>query len=362
MITLLIILAVFTIAGFLFIQQASFGKKPAGKRLERILQSNNYKDGSFKNLSETPMMAEDASYIRLAGYYINRENPTAPSDTLPSVKANFTIEGNKPVVTWFGHSTFLIQTEGKNILVDPVFSQRASPVSYAGSKAYPTSTTYALEDLPGIDLVVITHDHYDHLDYASIVGLKDKAKKFISPLGVGAHLEYWGVDPVKITELDWWEVSQPDTELKIAATPARHFSGRGIFDRNITLWASYVLQTSKHSIYIGGDSGYDTHFKEIGEKYGPFDLVFLESGQYHEFWKYIHMMPEETVQATADLRGKVLLPVHWGKFTLALHTWDDPIKRVMKKAEELNVKVTTPIIGEAVIIDSIYPDKQWWIR
>lgn len=363
MIITLAIVAVLSIAVFVFIQQKSFGKTPEGSRLERIKKSPNYKNGTFTNQTETPMMAEEASYFHLFKLYLFQENKTEPDTTLPSVKTDLkSFITDKPVLTWFGHSTLLIQIKGKNILVDPVLSKRASPVSYAGSKNYQGTDIYSVDDLPAIDFILITHDHYDHLDFETIDQLKSKTGKFYVPLGVGSHLEYWGVASDKIHEFDWWESETISSEIQLIATPARHFSGRSITDRNKTLWTSYVIKTDEHSLYLGGDSGYDKHYKEIGEKYGPFDLVLLEAGQYHQYWPLIHMMPEETVQACVDLKGKVLLPIHWGKFTLALHTWDDPITRVVRKAKESEVKLSTPMIGEKIILDSVYPDKSWWIN
>ncbi len=347
---------------FLFMQQASFGKRPSGARLHRIKQSKNYVNGNFVNRSETPALAEDASYVQLLKAYLNSNEKTEPDTLIPSVRRDLKeTPSEAPTLTWFGHSSLLIQADGKNVLVDPMFSERASPVQYAGSKSYPGTRVYAIEDFPKIHYVFITHDHYDHLDYGTIQKLRAQVDTFYTPLGIGSHLEAWGIDPAKIVELDWWENTDITPSLTLTATPARHFSGRGLTDRNQTLWASYVLQTSHHRIYIGGDSGYDTHYKEIGEKFGPFDLVLLESGQYHPYWPYIHMMPEQTVQAAIDLQAKVLLPVHWGKFTLALHAWDEPIKRVSKEAAQRNVTLTTPILGEKVILDETYPNTQWWL-
>ncbi len=216
-----------------------------------------------------------------------------------------------------------------------------------------------MEDFPDPDMVLITHDHFDHLDYETILKLKSRAKHFYTSLGVASHLVSWGVDREKITELDWWEEASQVEGIKWIAAPARHFSGR-TFKRNRTLWSSFILETSGYRIYLGGDSGYDTHFKEIGERYGPFDLALLECGQYNPLWANIHMMPEETVQAALDLKSKLLLPVHWGKFTLSLHPWTDPIQRVTKEAALKGVAITTPMIGEPLVISEDYPVKHWW--
>lgn len=362
MLIFLLIVALLSITVFLFIQQPSFGEIPEGKRLEKIKTSSNYVNGRFKNLSPTSLMADQASYIKLLKLQFWKETPTEPATVLPSVKSDLAPTlTEKPVITWFGHSSLLIQLKEKNILVDPVLSERASPVQYAGSRNYEGTSIFTTEDLPTIDYVLITHDHYDHLDYGTITQLKSRKPKFYTPLGVGAHLESWGIPSEDIHEFDWWESENIDTGIKLITTPARHFSGRSLTDKNKTLWASFVLITQEHNIYLGGDSGYDTHFREIGEKYGPFDIAILEAGQYHEYWPNIHMMPEETVQASKDLKAKVLLPVHWGKFTLSLHRWDDPIVRINNQSQRAGVQITTPRIGEKIILDSIYPESKWWV-
>ncbi len=343
-------------------QQKPFGKKPSGKHLERIKESDHYRDGSFQNLTETKMMADGTSYFNLLVDFFSKGINRVPSDTLSSVRTDLkTLLDTVPSIVWFGHSSYLIRIEGKNILVDPVFSQRASPVQYLGMKSYAISTPYEVEDLPPIDAVIITHDHYDHLDYNSIIKLLPTVNNYYTALGVGAHLRYWGVKEGCIHELDWWERHDIGPEIELIATPARHFSGRG-FIRNKTFWASFVLKTDRHQIFIGGDSGYDDSFRVIGDKYGPFDIALLECGQYNEKWPYIHMLPEETVQASIDLGAKVLMPVHWGKFTLALHPWDEPIRRVVNQANSLGVHITTPKIGEPVVLNREMPQTSWWIK
>lgn len=359
MVILLIILATFSGGGYLFMQQKQFGTDPSGARLERIKKSPNYKDGSFHNQHETPVMAKDVSMFKVMSAYLKKIPGREPDHKLPSVKTDLkNLQSDKPVIVWFGHSSYFIHLNGKNILVDPVFSGNASPVSYFG-KNYDGSNVYHAEDFPELDLVLITHDHYDHLDYKTILKLKEKTKHFYTSLGVGAHLAYWGIDESKITEFDWWDEIPFDSNVTCIAAPARHFSGRK-FARGKTLWASYILKTPQFKLYLGGDSGYDTHFKEIGEKYGPFDMAMLECGQYNTYWPNIHMQPEETAQAAHDLGARVLLPVHWSKFTLALHPWTEPITRLTQAARERHISITTPLIGEPVVIDSIYPARAWW--
>jgi len=357
---ILIFAFLFALTVFLFMQQASFGKLPKGARKEKIEQSVNYKKGSFQNRIETPMMADDVSYFSMMREFLRDKPETYPHSKTPSIKTNLkTFSSEKPSIIWFGHSTYLISIDNKKILVDPVFSQRASPVQYAGSKAFDGSMVYAAEDFPEIDLLIISHDHYDHLDYNTILKLNATVKKFCVPIGVGQHLNSWGVDERKITEFDWWDSDEVIPGLQLTSTPARHFSGRG-FIRNKTLWSSYVLQSNNYKIFIGGDSGYDDAFKEIGDKFGPFDIAFLECGQYDRQWPNIHMTPEETVQAGVDLKTEILMPVHWGKFVLANHPWKEPIQRAKKHAESLQIKVTTPRIGEPIILGEEVPATLWW--
>lgn len=341
-----------------------FGKKPRGDRQKRIEQSPNYLEGSFQNLSPTKMMAEEASYWKMIGWYTWNKQVTAPPKKIPSIKRNLKSpleKGTKPIITWFGHSSYLLQISNINILVDPVFCGFASPFESIGAKSYDGSNEYTIEDLPSIDLVVLSHDHYDHLDYHSILKLKDHTKKFICPLGVGAHLEHWGVPTSSIEELDWWQETRFIDSLVITCTPARHFSGRGL-KRNQTLWASFVLSCDGYVLFLGGDSGYDNHFTEIGNKYGPFDLAILECGQYNEYWKYIHMLPHQTLKAAIDLKTKVLLPVHWAKFTLAVHPWNESITKLhyYKEVEQSQIVIASPMIGEAMVLDSILPQSPWW--
>ncbi len=335
------------------------GKLPSGKLLEQLKKSPYYKGKSFQNLSDTPVMSEDASYWKMIKDAIKKNKNVKPPTILPSVKTDLkNLSGAEPAIVWFGHSSYLIHIAGKNILVDPVFSGNAAPVSFM-VKAFAGADVYKAEDMPVIDYLIITHDHYDHLDYKTIIKLKSKIKKLYCSLGVSSHLKYWGIDGAIITELEWWQSAQADADIKFTVAPARHFSGRGI-KRGQTLWSSFILKTGQYNLYLGGDSGYDYHFKEIGDRYGPFDLAILETGQYNTMWPLIHMMPEETVQAAVDLKAKAMLPVHWAKFTLAMHAWDDPIKRVVQKANELKMPIYTPQIGELLVLNDHFQGKNWW--
>jgi L-ascorbate metabolism protein UlaG (beta-lactamase superfamily) len=253
-----------------------------------------------------------------------------------------------------------MQIDGKRFLVDPVFSGNASPLP-GTTKAFNGTDRYTADDIPAIDYLFISHDHYDHLDYETLLALKGKIKKVICGLGVGAHFEYWGYSPDKIIEKDWHEKVELDRGFIAYCEPARHFSGRS-FSRNNTLWASYVLQTPTMKIYIGGDSGYDTHFADIGNKYGPFDLAILENGQYDLAWKYIHCLPEEVLKAAQGLKAKRLFPVHSSKFGLANHPWDEPLVKITELNKSINIPLVTPIIGEVVNLkDTNQQFKQWWV-
>jgi L-ascorbate metabolism protein UlaG (beta-lactamase superfamily) len=335
------------------------GKLPSTKLLARLKKSPNYKNKGFQNLSETPMIAKDTTYWKMTRDFLKTHPHTKPQGVLPSIKTDLkTISTTKPVFIWFGHSSYFIRFNNKNFLVDPVFSGNAAPLSFM-VKAFRGADIYSLDEIPEIDYLVLTHDHYDHLDYKTIRKLKGKISKVVCSLGISSHLVYWGIEEEKIIELDWWDKITLDAGLEMIAAPARHFSGRGI-RRGQTLWSSFILRSDAFSFYLGGDSGYDQHFKELGERFGPFDLAVLECGQYNRMWPLIHMMPEETAQAAIDLKAKVLLPVHWGKFMLAMHEWNEPVKRVLEKAKQLNLKVTTPRIGEPVVINGSYPVTPWW--
>ncbi len=336
------------------------GRNPSGAELDRIKQSINYKSKGFENFSPTPMMLQDSSYYELLLKYFKKDPNVKPPEMLPSVKTNLHGIGSedKPAIVWFGHSSYFIRFRGKNFLVDPVMSGFASPVSCM-VKAFDGADIYTVNDLPDIDYLIITHDHYDHLDYKTVIKLKQKVKQVYTSLGVGSHLIYWGFDASIVHELDWWQSAELGNAISLTATPARHFSGRG-FKRFRTFWSSFVLSSDEYKFFLGGDSGFDSHFSEIGKKFGGFDIALLESGQYNTAWPLIHMMPEETVRAANELNSKVLMPVHWAKFTLAMHAWNEPVERVLSEAGKTGLQVTTPMIGEAVIIDKHYPAGRWW--
>ena len=359
MLLIILILTGLLFTVFLFMQQSTFGKDPAEARLDRIKDSPHYRDGVFQNLEQTAVMRENASYVGMMNDFFHKDKANIPPQALPSVQTDLkALSDEKPTIVWFGHSSYLIKSQGVTILVDPVFSGNASPVSFFG-KSFPGSDVYGVDDMPNIDCLILSHDHYDHLDYKTITQLIPKVKKFYTALGVGAHLERWGAPADKIVEFDWWEHQSVAPEIDLTAVPARHFSGRS-FARGRTLWTAFVLKLHGYSLFLGGDSGYGKHFAEIGQKYGPFDLAILECGQYGKDWPNIHMFPEEVARAGQDLRAKTILPVHWAKFALSIHAWNEPIQRLMKAAKEMNVDVTTPKIGEPLVVNSLYPRTVWW--
>ncbi len=340
-----------------------FGVGPDKKQKTAYAQLNHWKAGKFINQIPTVM---DINYLELIGKLLESAPNRQPKRDIVVEKIDsLEIEEHESSITrltWFGHSAFLLELDGKKILLDPMFGQASAPHPWLGPKRYSKELPIEIEKLPFIDAIIFSHDHYDHLDYGSIQKLKDKVGVFFVPLGVGNHLIKWGVPEEKVHELDWWDKIKFD-QIELVSTPARHFSGRGFFDRSTTLWCSWVIKGENENIYFSGDSGYGSHFKEIGKKYGPFDISLMECGQYNKDWEAIHMMPEQTVQATIDLKSKLLVPIHWGAFTLAFHDWTDPAERVTKKAAELNVPVSTPKIGEAIIVGGVdYPKEKWWAK
>lgn len=355
------ILAVIILTAVIILNQPQFGRNPHGDNLKKIKESKNYSDGKFKNLSESPVFSGEGSVVAEAfKFYLKKVDYRIPTDSIPFVKTDLNkIDPDSDVLIWLGHSSYFMQIEGKKILVDPVLSGYAAPFK-SMNKAFKGSDWYKEENIPNIDYLFISHDHYDHLDYETALKLKDRVKQIICPLGVGSHFEHWGFDKKNIIELDWDEKAETETDWEIYATPARHYSGRGL-KRNNTLWASFVLKTTTKTIYIGGDSGYDTHFIEIGNKYGPFDLAILELGQYHKNWKFIHMLPEHFFLAANDLKTKKLMGVHNSKFALGKHAWFAPLETITELSKDSKIPILTPMIGEPLNLnDSTQTFTKWW--
>lgn len=377
---LLVILALVGALVFAFVLYFAFapriGSNPSGERLARIQVSPNYKEGKFQNVVATNMDMPMGKMLSVLVEFMKGGEGRGPKDTIPTVDLDLTAWKAVPdtsfAVAWFGHSSLLIKMGGTTFLIDPVFGERASTFSFAGPKRFKYRQHMRVDLLPAVDVVLISHDHYDHLDHETITNLIRVSKlarsaaegsnpdlRFITTLGVGAHLEYWGVPADRITEKDWWE-SLDVGSTKLTLAPARHFSGRSMANRCSTLWGSWVMEANGQKVYFGADSGYSPTFKEVGERSGPFDLALLECGAYNDQWADIHMKPEETAQAAVDLRTKVLMPIHWGKFSLAMHTWKGPVERLTVKAKELGVPMLTPRVGAIVTNADPSRSERWW--
>ena len=361
MITTISILTALAVCVFLFLKHPKFGTRPSGERLMRMKESPNFRDGKFHNLSHTPTLVEGYSYTGVI--YINFFKPkprNVPKDTIPTVKTDLkSLSIHDDILIWFGHSSYYLQIDGKRLLVDPVFSGNASPLP-STVKAFKGTDVYTVDDLPSVDVLFITHDHYDHVDYNTIIALKNKTSQVVCGLGVGAHFESWGFTSDRIIEKDWYDSVNLDFGLRVYFEPTRHFSGRGL-SRNNTLWVSFVLESEHHKIYLGGDSGYDSHYADIGNRHGPIDLAILDNGQYNDAWRYIHNHPEDVVKAIKDLKAKRLFPVHSSKFPLSNHPWDEPLIRISELTNKQNIPIITPMIGEIVHLkNKTQVFNQWW--
>lgn len=327
--------------------------------------TGHYEGEVFTNAEEIVMEMNCHSITTMLQETMNPDPNVAPNYNIEVQKIlpeNLnTLPDSNTRITWLGHSSFLIEAGPKRILVDPVFGQYAAPHPLLGRARFNKEMPIDLADLPAIDVVIISHDHYDHLDYPTIKELKDKVGHFLVPLGVGNHLRRWDIEEAKITEMDWWQ-EETIEDMKIVLTPSRHMSGRGLTDQSATLWGSWIIQNPHTNIYFSGDGGYGKHFKEIGAKYGPFDIGLMECGQYNELWRNMHMMPEESVQAAIDVKAQRIVPVHWGSFALATHSWTDPVERITAEAERLNVPIATPEIGEVIYVTGAQEAEthQWW--
>ena len=325
---------------------------------QRIQHSPHYQQGAFQNEEPTTVMLK-GKFLKTLNEFFHRPKQAVPQQPLPTVKTNLkTIRDNQPCIVWFGHSSYLIRYKDFTILVDPLIQSHASPVAFFG-KPFPGTDIFQVADLPDIDLLLITHDHYDHLSFRVIQALHHRVKAVCTSLGVGSILQKWGVPAEKITELDWDETYRVNEKVQLTAQSARHFSGRTL-RRNQTLWSAFVLQLHNYRLFVGGDSGYGKHFKTIGSQFGTFDIAFLECGQYGDNWPLIHMRPEETAQAAIDLQAKVLLPVHWAKFELSVHLWNEPPERLLNSPQAANLQIATPKIGEPFWLGEALPQERWW--
>jgi L-ascorbate metabolism protein UlaG (beta-lactamase superfamily) len=336
------------------------GEDAKGERLEAMMSSPNWRDGSFVNSIE----AQPVPFWSALTKWLRGADHTSPEQPVPIVqraKSDFdTPPGSGLRITWLGHSTFILEIDDQRLLVDPVWSKRASPFSFMGPKRF-HEPPLTLAELPDLNAVVISHDHYDHLDHETIQALADRVPLFLVPLGVGAHLEYWGVPPERIVERDWWGTVNVGN-VKLTATPARHFSGRSVLmtGQNRTLWVGWVIQGSRHRVYYSGDTAMFPDFKEIGDRLGPFDVTLIEIGAYDPLWPDVHIGPEQAIRANQLAGGGLFIPVHWGTFDLALHSWTEPVERLIVAAEQAGVRVAIPRPGESIDPAEPPPLNRWW--
>lgn len=322
--------------------------------------SPQFSDGAFRN-PVAPKMPQWRDAFTVWWKFLTGKRPgTRPALPPPiqPLSAQRLADAPDGRLYRLGHSSVLLRLDGGWWLTDPVFSVRASPVSWAGPRRF-QAPPIALEQLPPLRGVILSHDHYDHLDKATIRALAARTELFVAPLGVGELLVRWGVDPSRVKQLDWWQSLRVGA-IELTATPAQHFSGRGLFGRNRTLWASWAIRTPQANLFFSGDGGYFPGFAEIGRRLGPFDLTLVECGAYDPLWEGVHMLPEQTVQAHLDLRGRWLLPIHNGTFDLAFHDWDEPLERVVASAQARGVAISTPLIGQGVDVSAPPPLERWW--
>ncbi|MBS0378583.1 MAG: MBL fold metallo-hydrolase [Proteobacteria bacterium] len=342
----------------------SMGRRPQGARLERIQASPRFAGGTFRNLHPVlPGLRDPAVPMPSLREFLcggERRAPSAPLPALDPREAWRRPPQSGLRVTWLGHSTLLIDIDGYRVLTDPVWGLRASPTQLAGPKRF-QAVPVTLGELPPVDLVAISHDHYDHLDYPTIRELRRLPVPFVTSLGVGAHLETWGIDAARIHEIDWWEsFTLPGTGLSVTAAPSQHFSGRTFKTRNTTLWSALVVRGPRHAVFFSGDTGLTTEYELIRERLGPFDLVMLEVGAFHPSWGDMHLGPHNALRAHALLGGAAFLPVHWGTFSLALHAWDQPAEVLYEAALERSLPLLMPRLGEAVEPAHFQPVEPWW--
>lgn len=344
----LAVIFVIAVAIIVFINQKSFGKSPSGKRRARMERSWHFKDGAWQNEVATNMMSGDDNMLKIFWKFLfNTNSDRYPKEPVEAVKTDLNaLPRDSDLMVWFGHSSYLLQLSGKRILVDPVLVQ-ASPVPFV-NKPFKGSDIYKPEDMPEIDYLLISHDHWDHLDYWTVKDIKERVHNVIVPLGVGENFEYWGYPASKVTDLDWNEKKIFADGFVFHCTPARHFSGRGL-TRQLGLWASFVVEAPDgKKVYCGGDSGYGPQFKKIGEKFPHMNLAILENGQYNKNWANIHTMPNELYKEIADLDAEQYVTVHHGKYSLAMHSWDEPLKNEKLASKESGKEIKSLVIGKVV--------------
>ncbi len=359
-----LVLVVIAVGVAAFLQHPKFGELPAGAQLAAIQSSPNYVDNEFRNQIDTPLFTEDQSFLSVVLGNLRTPDPNVqlqPAGSIPVVEVDFhSLDVNQDCVIWLGHSSYYIQLAGKRILLDPVFSRFASPLPFI-NRAYAGTSPYTVDDMPPIDVLLISHDHWDHLDYPTLLALKSRVQQVVVGLGMGSYFRGWGYDADNIIEGDWDQSFELSPALTVHVIPARHYSGRAL-KRNQTLWVGFVLESPQRRLLFSGDSGYGPHFAAIGKRFDGFDLVALDQGQYDPRWAYIHMTPEQAAQAAQELGAAALLPAHVGRFTLARHAWDDPFQRIAKASKGKGYRLLTPKIGETVRLTDGEPQsfEAWW--
>lgn len=353
--------ALLLLAGCAYLRHPKFGAEPEGERLARLQRSPHYADGEFRNLVPTAVLRDGLTPLSIVAHdLLHPLENLRPAQPIPVEKIDLkALDRSRDAVVWLGHASFFVQLAGRRILIDPVLSPFAGPVSFA-LQAFEGTNLYGVDDLPDIDLLLVTHDHWDHLDQPTVIGLQGKVKQVLVGLGVGAHFERWGYAPGQIHEADWYETLALGADLAAHLVPARHYSGRGL-TRNKTLWTGFVLASPQRRLLFSGDSGHGPHYKDIGERFGGFDFVALDMGQYDPRWPFIHMSPEEAAMAAQDLNAKALVPAHVGRFTLARHTWDEPFERIRTASKGRPYRLLTPRMGSAMYLDVAEPTPwPWW--
>jgi L-ascorbate metabolism protein UlaG (beta-lactamase superfamily) len=360
--TLAVLAAVLVAGAWVVLSQPQFGAPMGGARLERAMANPQYKSGRFVNLE--PEAPSDTSLIDYTMRQMSGDEVRVPPKPVPVQAVDKAALAAAPPASglrafWIGHASTYVEIDGLRILMDPVFAERVSPLPVGPGRFH--APPIALADLPRIDAVLISHDHYDHLDMDTVRHLARRGSKFYVPLGIGAHLERWGVPAAQIEELEWWQ-ERSVGGVRIVCTPTRHYSGRGLSNRSTTLWSSWSVIGPRHRFFYSGDTGYGKLFQDIGARLGPFDMAFVKIGAYGpgQAWTDIHMTPEQAVQVHRDVRAKRMFPVHWSTFNLAYHDWDEPIRRAAAEATRLNVELVTPRLGEVVDADRPFASTRWW--
>lgn len=363
MIWIISIICALVLIGILYINfNPQFGGS-VNKSLKDIYSQSKYWDGEkFLNMEETTMDIGLKDVPALLKKQFSGREGRSPKEHIPVLPFDIEKWNKNPEIAkfvWYGHSALLLQINGKNYLMDPMLGDDSSPIGPVTTKRFSEGVLEMIDQFPPLEAILLTHDHYDHLDYASIEKMKSKVKKYYVALGVGRHLERWNISAEQIVEFDWWDEIE-EGDVKITFVPSRHFSGRGLTDRAKSTWGGWVMEWNEHSVYCTGDGGYGKHFKEIAEKFKPFDWAFVECGQYNKLWHQIHMYPEESVQAGIDVNAKVSIPIHWGAFALALHDWKDPVERFSAHARQTQTNYCLPQIGEVVLMGAEPQENNWY--